>query len=176
MILIALGANIAGPWGEPPQTFERALEALESVGVVVTRRSQWYRTAPFGYLHQPPFLNGVIAVETAYPPAIVLGLCHAIEGAAGRRRQMRWGPRTLDLDLLAYNRVRSGAHWTVRGLGSRGAMPMILPHPGIDARAFVLEPLREIAPHWRHPVTGRTPGEALRALGLPGRHAMLGTA
>lgn len=173
MILIALGSNRHGPWGTPVETLDRAVSEFVSEGVDVCRQSSWYRSAPFGYVHQPDFVNGVIAVRTTMTPAGLLALCHSIEKAAGRRRGTRWGPRTLDLDLLAYGRLRS-SHGT--GVGRRaasGRMPLSIPHPGLAERPFVLVPLREIAPKWRHPLNGETAGEMLRRLGLTGPGAIL---
>jgi 2-amino-4-hydroxy-6-hydroxymethyldihydropteridine diphosphokinase len=164
MIFIALGSNRAGRWGEPEEALDRAVEELEARGVEVTARSSWYRTAPFGNVNQPAFVNGVIAVETELSPRALLDLCHEVEAAAGRRRGVRWGPRHLDIDLVAYH------HRHVEGAGERaklagGRLPLMLPHPGLRLRPFVLVPLREIAPHWRHPFTGETAGDMLRKLG-----------
>jgi 2-amino-4-hydroxy-6-hydroxymethyldihydropteridine diphosphokinase len=135
--------------------------------VTVVARSRWYRSAPYGYVHQPKFLNGVVMVETALAPVPLLETCHEIERAAGRRRGVRWGPRSLDLDLIAYDRVC---------IAPRGRAPLSLPHPGLRSRPFVLVPLREIAPHWRHPLTGETPGEMLRKLGPRAAGSVLGLA
>jgi 2-amino-4-hydroxy-6-hydroxymethyldihydropteridine diphosphokinase len=114
---------------------------------------------PFGRPNQPNFVNAVAAIETHLPPPALLARLHAIERAAGRRRTIRWGPRTLDLDLLDYRGLtsRGAPHTTARGT-------LALPHPGIAERSFVLEPLAEIAPRWRHPVSRATARELLRRL------------
>ncbi len=163
MIFLALGSNLPGPWGEPREALDRALYALENSGIELLRRSSWYQTAPYGGLPQSNYVNGVVAVATHRSPAALLRICHSIENRAGRRRGVRWGSRTLDLDLLAYHNVVSedsaGRSW--RG-HKDGIRPLVLPHPEIAVRPFVLVPLAEIAPSWHHPVTGLTPGQMLK--------------
>jgi 2-amino-4-hydroxy-6-hydroxymethyldihydropteridine diphosphokinase len=144
MILVALGANMAGPWGTPRQAVLRALAELNRNGIVLVKASRLLETKPFGRPNQPDFVNAVAAIETRLPPKALLARLHAIEREAGRRRTIRWGPRTLDLDILDY-----------RGLVLRGRN-LVLPHPGIAERVFVLAPLSEIAPRWRHPIMSAT--------------------
>lgn len=143
MILIGLGSNVSGPWGEPRDTVLRALRELDSDGTRLVVASRLLETEPFGKLNQPSFVNAVARITTAMPPDALMLHLHDIERRAGRRRRMRWGPRTLDLDLLDYH-----------GLIRHGRLE--LPHPGIAERDFVLTPLVEIAPHWRHPETRRS--------------------
>jgi 2-amino-4-hydroxy-6-hydroxymethyldihydropteridine diphosphokinase len=121
----------------------RALRELDGNGTQLVAASSLLETAPFGRLNQPSFVNAVARITTALPPEALILHLHDIERRAGRRRRMRWGPRTLDLDLLDYH-----------GLVRRGRLR--LPHPGIAERDFVLMPLMEIAPNWRHPVTRQT--------------------
>jgi 2-amino-4-hydroxy-6-hydroxymethyldihydropteridine diphosphokinase len=143
MILVALGSNVPGPWGKPRDTVLRALRELDSNGTRLIAASSLVETAPFGKLNQPSFVNAAARITTAMPPEALMLYLHDIERRAGRRRRMRWGPRTLDLDLLDYH-----------GLVRHGRLE--LPHPGIAERDFVLTPLMEIAPDWRHPLTRRT--------------------
>jgi 2-amino-4-hydroxy-6-hydroxymethyldihydropteridine diphosphokinase len=143
MILIGLGSNVSGPWGTPRETVLRALRELDSNGTELIAGSSLVETQPFGKVNQPNFVNAVARIATAMPAGALLLHLHDIERRAGRRRRMRWGPRTLDLDLLDYH-----------GLVRHGRL--MLPHPGIAERDFVLTPLMEIAPAWRHPVTRRT--------------------
>ncbi|MBL8905630.1 MAG: 2-amino-4-hydroxy-6-hydroxymethyldihydropteridine diphosphokinase [Rhizobiales bacterium] len=159
MILVALGANMAGPWGTPRQAVTHALRCMNGNGLRLVAASDLVETGPFGRLNQPDFINAVAAIETHLPPQALLARLHAIERAAGRRRTMRWGPRTLDLDLLDYRGLilRGRQHATARG-------KLILPHPGIAARRFVLEPLSAIAPSWRHPLLHATARELLQRL------------
>jgi 2-amino-4-hydroxy-6-hydroxymethyldihydropteridine diphosphokinase len=140
MILIGLGSNMDGPWGSPEATVLRALRALDEGPIRLLRRSRLIVSSPFGQKNQPPFVNAVAQVESYLPPEALMRRLHAIEHAGGRRRRQRWGPRTLDLDLLDY-------HGLIRH------HPVVLPHPGIAERDFVLAPIAEIAPRWRHPVS-----------------------
>ena len=135
MILVALGSNQPGPWGSPEETVSAALAWLDRGGIRLKRASRLLVSAPFGVTDQPAFVNAVAEVETALPPEALLERLHLIERMAGRRRTLRWGPRTLDLDLLDY-------HGLVRQPPARP----VLPHPGIAERIFVLAPLAEIAP------------------------------
>jgi 2-amino-4-hydroxy-6-hydroxymethyldihydropteridine diphosphokinase len=162
MILVALGSNLDGPWGNPRATVERALAALDDGPVRLVRASRLLVSAPFGRRNQPPFVNAVAIVATHLPPEALLRRLHDIERRAGRRRAVRWGPRTLDLDLVDYH-----------GLQRRGPVPPVLPHPGIAARVFVVKPIAEIAPRWRHPLLHRSAASLLRRLDPAGEGAEL---
>ena len=141
MILIALGANLPSPAGEPAATLHAALAALERRGADVLTVSKFYATPAWPDPNDPPYVNAVAHIETALPPRELLALLHDIEIAFGRRRSERNAPRTLDLDLLDYDgRVELG--------------PPELPHPRMTQRGFVLIPLADVAPGWRHPITG----------------------
>lgn len=152
MILLGLGANLPSAAGPPRATLEAALAALERAGVKVTARSRWYRTAPVPASDQPWFVNIVVAVETKLGPADLLALLQTIEAQFGRQRGVRDEARTLDLDILDYD----GRIEEIAGL--------VLPHPRMHLRAFVLRPLAEIAPDWRHPKTGETVAALTAAL------------
>jgi 2-amino-4-hydroxy-6-hydroxymethyldihydropteridine diphosphokinase len=145
MILLGLGANLpSATHGAPPATLAAAIDALAAEGAVVERRSPWYRSAPLPAADQPWYVNGVIAVRTRLAPAELLELLHRTERRFGRERRARNEPRVLDLDLLDYDgRIESGPS-------------MALPHPRLHERAFVLLPLRDVAPGWRHPVSGKS--------------------
>jgi 2-amino-4-hydroxy-6-hydroxymethyldihydropteridine diphosphokinase len=141
MILIALGSNISGPWGTPQESVQRALRALNGDGLKLIEASRLLLTTPLGKPNQPPFVNAVARIETHLPPMALLQKLHAIEREAGRRRTTRWGPRTLDLDIIDY-------HGLVRSTGR-----LVLPHTGIAERIFVLKPVSELAVKWRHPTS-----------------------
>jgi 2-amino-4-hydroxy-6-hydroxymethyldihydropteridine diphosphokinase len=143
MILVALGSNLDGPWGRPRDAVLTALKRLDHGPIRLTKVSTLIETAPFGNTHQPNFVNAVALITTALSPDSLLHRLHMIEKSAGRKRGRRWGPRTLDLDIIDYNGLTL----------SQPNQKLILPHPGISARSFVLEPIAEIAPHWKHPVT-----------------------
>jgi 2-amino-4-hydroxy-6-hydroxymethyldihydropteridine diphosphokinase len=157
MILIALGSNMPGPWGSSRQTVERAVTELNQFPLRCLKVSRLMITKAYGVENQADFVNAVVEIETALSPESLLRKLHQIERAAGRKRGRRWGPRMLDLDLLAYHNVKRS---------QRGPLqkPLVLPHPGINQRSFVLEPLREIAQRWRHPASHQTPMQMLRSL------------
>jgi len=135
------------------RTCEAALEALAAAGVGVRARSPWYRTAPVPASGQPDFINGVVEAATGLDPAALLSLLHRIEADFGRVRGRPNAARTLDLDLLAYGAaVRDGPD------------APILPHPRLHERGFVLFPLRDVAPGWRHPKLGKGIAELIAAL------------
>lgn len=129
----ALG--FGGNLGDPVAAFAAALRALGAhPGVTVLRLSSVYRTAPWGKLDQPEFLNMAALVETSLPARDLLALCLSVEREGGRERRERWGPRTIDIDILSYG---------TEALDEPGLQ---IPHPRIAERAFVLAPLVEIAP------------------------------
>lgn len=159
MIFIGIGANLPSPqYGPPRDTCEAALAELEKRRVRVAARSQWYRSRPQPASGQPTsdqpwFVNGVARVETALGPVDLLALLHEVEAAFGRRRTVANAARVLDLDLLAHGETLSD-----------GVEGPILPHPRLHERAFVLYPLRDIAPDWRHPRNGMAMAELVAAL------------
>lgn len=144
MILIGVGANLPGPAGSPRATCEAALAYLGALGVPTLACSPWYETAPVPASDQPWFVNAVARVGTALSPEGLLAALHKVEAVFGRVRGVPNAARTIDLDLLAYGDL-------VRVVDA----PLV-PHPRLHERAFVLFPLRELAPGWRHPVLDRT--------------------
>lgn len=160
MILVGLGSNVDGPWGTPRETVMRALAELDRPPCRLAKASRLILTSPLGVTDQPPFVNAVALIETALAPAALLDHLNDLELEADRRRTLRWGPRTLDLDLLDYDGQVIAAEDGVR---TRHGL-LVLPHPGIPDRPFVLGPIAEIAPQWRHPVTGKSAAEMLAAL------------
>lgn len=158
MTVIALGSNLAGVYGSREALLEAALAALPDLGIMVRARSSWWRSAAWPDPTRPEYLNGVALVETDTAPRLLLEQLMGLERAFGRRREQVNADRTLDLDLIAGGRTRL----TEPGL--------ILPHPRAAKRRFVMGPLAEIAPAWRHPVSGET-AEALAIRASVGKDA-----
>ena len=145
---VGLGANL----GPREVTLLRAADLLAAAdGVEVVAVAQLRETEPVGLVEQPPFLNGAVAIDTSLPPRALLDLLLEIERSLGRVRRERWGPRTIDLDLLAYGDERveeEGLH---------------VPHPRLHERRFALEPLAELDPELEIPGLG-TVSELIAAL------------
>jgi 2-amino-4-hydroxy-6-hydroxymethyldihydropteridine diphosphokinase len=136
---VGIGANLGDPAAQVRAAID-ALAALPDTRLVAS--SSLYRTAPVGYADQPDFINAVAAVDTELAPLALLGALHGIERTAGRERSFRNAPRTLDLDLLLY------------GDAAVQEAALVVPHPRMQERAFVLAPLAEIAPEARIPGHG----------------------
>ncbi|BCB21282.1 2-amino-4-hydroxy-6-hydroxymethyldihydropteridine diphosphokinase [Bosea sp. ANAM02] len=143
---LAFGGNI----GDPVAAFAAALKGLRAhPDIALGRLSSIYRTPPWGKTDQPEFLNMAVLVETSLQPADLLAFCLELERAGGRERRERWGPRTLDIDILTY------------GDAIIDQARLQIPHPRIPERAFVLTPLAEILPQRR--IGGRSVTELLAA-------------
>lgn len=134
--------------------------------------SPFYQTPAFPPGSGPDFVNAAIEIETAAPPAEILQRCHDVEAQLGRVRQKRWGPRVIDIDILAIGEMvlpdaPAQQRWRDLALNKQQVEApdeLILPHPRIQDRAFVLVPLCDIAPNWRHPTIGKTAAELKDAL------------
>jgi 2-amino-4-hydroxy-6-hydroxymethyldihydropteridine diphosphokinase len=145
MILIAIGANLPGPSGQAPlETCMAAVDALGKIpGLRLITASPWYRSAPISRFAQPDFCNGIVRMEGEISPAALLTALQEIEDRFGRQRGVTDAARSLDLDIIDLNG------------GIRAIPPVILPHPRAHMRAFVLRPLLDVAPGWRHPTLRR---------------------
>jgi len=151
--LLALGGNV----GDSRAVLDRAIALLcDGKGIRLTARSSDYRTPPWGFEQQPPFVNLCIAVETTLSPRELLARAHEVERMLGRdrAREKRNGPRTADIDILAYDDL------------AQDEPNLTLPHPRLFERAFVLVPLAEIAPE--QVIAGRKVREALAGLDAAG--------
>lgn len=143
-LYIGLGANLPHDrFGPPRTTLEHVLTLFPGIGLRILARSRWYESAPVPASDQPWYVNGVVRVATSLSPRKVLAGLHGIEAELGRQRVERNEARSIDLDIIAFG-----------NMVLNGPVPPIVPHPRMGERAFVLLPLAELAPDWRHPATG----------------------
>lgn len=171
---LALGANVAGRWGAPQQSLARAIEMLALGGMDDVTVGSLYVSRPLGSMSRSDYLNTVVTCRTRLSPARMMALCKQIERAAGRGSGPRWGPRCLDIDIVTSGGRVIGFRRPKRSAGRAGRRPVgvILPHPEAHRRAFVLQPLADIAPQLVHPVFRRTVRQLLERLPKAARHGL----
>lgn len=151
MIVIAMGANLASHAGTPRETLLAVPDALRERNVRITALSPLYRTRAWPDPSDPDYVNAAALVDTQLDPQELMAALEQTETFFGRKRSTKNAPRTLDLDLIDYDgRIEAG--------------PPVLPHPRMGVRAFVLAPLADIAPGWRHPVSGKSVDALMAAL------------
>ncbi|MCH8862992.1 MAG: 2-amino-4-hydroxy-6-hydroxymethyldihydropteridine diphosphokinase [Proteobacteria bacterium] len=161
MIIIGLGSNLPGPGGATPRrNLEAALENLAARGMDIIVRSSWYQTEPVPPSDQPLFTNGVALVRGDMSPETLMAEMLEIEAGFGRQRLGRWEARVLDLDIIDFNGLvlpgKAGWRAAANREIAEQATELVLPHPRMHQRRFVLQPLAEILPGWIHPVLGRS--------------------
>jgi len=148
-VYLSLGSNL----GDKAAYLKGAIELLGAQKeIVVGEMSDWILTKPYGVTDQPVFLNGCVKIRTLLTPEELLDVTQAIEAGAGRERTIHWGPRTLDIDILFYDDEIIGTR------------RLVVPHPEIEKRLFVLQPMNQIAPWYRHPVSRKTMAQLLEEL------------
>ncbi|HEY2070912.1 MAG TPA: 2-amino-4-hydroxy-6-hydroxymethyldihydropteridine diphosphokinase [Rhizomicrobium sp.] len=150
-VIVALGSNVASCAGSPRETLHAAIVELMRKGLQVLATSRFYESPAWPDSSDPPFINAVSKIQTDLPPTALLACLHEIERGFGRERGARNAPRTLDLDIIDCDgKIVDGS--------------LTLPHPRMSTRGFVLIPLRDVAPDWRHPITGKTVSEMIAEL------------
>ncbi|MDA0241737.1 MAG: 2-amino-4-hydroxy-6-hydroxymethyldihydropteridine diphosphokinase [Proteobacteria bacterium] len=153
MIVIGIGSNLPHrEFGRPLDVGKAAISYIEQSGIRIAGLSPWYKTDPVGTRAQPSYVNAVVIVRTGLGPHALLKYLRATEALFGRKRSFINAPRTLDLDIIAYDALSI----------ARGNLT--IPHPRYHERAFVLRPLADIAPSWRDPQSGKSAETLLREI------------
>ncbi|MBM7067098.1 2-amino-4-hydroxy-6-hydroxymethyldihydropteridine diphosphokinase [Actibacterium sp. 188UL27-1] len=172
--IIALGSNVTSRHGSPKSTINTAITSLNNDSLIVLAESRLYSTPCMPIGAGPDYINAVVVITTGLSASALLSELNRIEAEFDRQRTNRWAARTLDLDLIDYNgQIYPDANvyskWrdlSVDLQAHTAPDQLILPHPRIQDRAFVLVPLCDVAPNWAHPVTGQTARQMLGALPL----------
>lgn len=183
MIILSIGSNLPSIWGNRSQTLTQSIDELESHSIRVVKQSAPYFSPPmsadraytqhrqfeeslatdFG-LPEHYYINITLQIICHKPPEQLLYCLKTIETAAGRTTGQRWASRPLDMDIIDYNGRICGNDGEYNHKLHTGFLPLALPHPGVINRKFVLEPLKQIAPFWHHPINGKTAAQLLNQL------------
>ncbi len=179
--MISYGANISGPFGEPVKTLEFALKELKIRNLSIIKESKLYSSLAFPYSSEPRYLNGCFEIEVHCSAHAVLGHLKEVEVKMGRRENSRWGSRACDLDLLSFANTVCPSnelfdHWYKMPLKQQiveKPHQLLLPHPRLQDRAFVLKPLMDFAEDWIHPILNLSVKEMFASLPKEDRDSVL---
>lgn len=171
-IIVALGANLASAERGPLINLKHSINVLECDTIQITNTSRWYQSPAFPAGSGPDYVNGALIAQSTLCANDVLARLHEVEQSHGRKRSDRWGPRACDLDLIAFGDAIApdlGTYNKWRNLPlnqqqQQTPKELILPHPRLQDRAFVLLPMRDIAPDWVHPVSKQSISAMINAL------------
>jgi 2-amino-4-hydroxy-6-hydroxymethyldihydropteridine diphosphokinase len=171
-IVLALGSNQSLGAEGPGDLLKHALKLLANAGIRTVRQSRFYKTPCFPAGAGPDYVNAVVVVDTELSPEALLGCLHRIEADLGRERQARWAARTVDIDLIAFGKrvlpdQKTYDQWRTLPLERQmqeAPDTLILPHPRMQDRAFVLVPMRDVVAEWTHPVLGLTVAQMCESL------------
>ena len=170
--LVCVGSNVTSRWGNPRDTVTEAGKVLSSHLKCELEMSGLYQTPAFPAGSGQDFVNGAFAFESRLEAGEILAILHQVEALADRERDVRWGARTLDLDLIALDQIvapdeLTWLDWANLPLDAQitaAPQQLILPHPRAHERSFALVPLCDLAPNWRHPILDKTLKQLLDAL------------
>jgi len=179
--ILALGGNVPSSVGGPNSTLDFALKSLEKYEVNILKESLRYVTPAFPSGSGPDFVNSIALCDSEHKPGDLLNILHKVEADCGRVRDQRWGARTLDIDLIASGSTilpnrEVYLEWNALEAEKQteiAPQELILPHPRLQDRVFVLVPLFELLPDWVHPVLGLTVSEMLQKLPESDRNAVV---
>ena len=179
-VLVAMGGNLESEIGPPRVILGYALASLRIMTNSLVRKSKYFVTPCFPIGYGPDYVNAAVSFQFQGESHELLAILHRIEANFGRRRTRRWGGRVLDLDLLAFGdkiapTVKVFEAWRDKPMTeqvSQTPQELILPHPRMQDRAFVLGPLMDVAPDWRHPVSGHTVRQMYNRLPAEDRAAL----
>jgi 2-amino-4-hydroxy-6-hydroxymethyldihydropteridine diphosphokinase len=161
-VLLAFGSNICGKNGHPVNSMSSAIKELKKLNLQFVKISSVYYSKAIGAAYQPNFYNLVTLCHCTLHPNKLLKLTKQLESDSGRSGSLYWGPRPLDIDIIDYDGkilnwpIKKKENVKRRAYGSKKVSPLSLPHLEMHKRGFVLTPLAEITPEWRHPVLGGT--------------------